>query len=305
MVREPRYIVDVYEVSPGTQPSQPSQALSNQWVEKWCKGFGGNLVEQVDPSRLSVTIRSGSLAHLPRHMGLGSGTQLAFAAAVGLSSFLGQPIPSTGEIAAVMGRAGRSAIGSYGFFQGGFLVDRGVGPGDVIAPLDLRLEFPSTWPIVLILPEHHQGLSGSSETFAFDKITPTTRSVRNKMIELVNRQIVPALASSDYPAFAKAIYQYGNWAGDHFSAIQKGPYNGPLATDLVQKIRDLGVPAAGQSSWGPCIFAIARDDEQARALTDALRDYVAQKHAGRKIQFLLTHADNAGAVTSINQTATR
>ena len=169
-------MVDVCEVSPGTQPSQPSQALSNQWVEKWCKGFAGNMVEQVDPGRFSVTIRSGSLSHLPRHMGLGSGTQLAFAAAVGLSSFLGQPIPSTGEIAAVMGRAGRSAIGSYGFFQGGFLVDRGVGPGDVIAPLDLRLEFPSTWPIVLILPEHRQGLSGSSETFAFDKITATTRS---------------------------------------------------------------------------------------------------------------------------------
>ncbi|MDG2186392.1 MAG: hypothetical protein P8K79_12000, partial [Mariniblastus sp.] len=123
MVREPRYIVDVCEVPPGKRSSQPSQALPNQWVEKWCKGFGGNLVEQVDPSRFSVTIR-GSLAHLPRHMGLGSGTQLAFAAAVGLSSFLGQPIPSTEEIATVMGRAGRSAIGSYGFFQGGFLVDR-------------------------------------------------------------------------------------------------------------------------------------------------------------------------------------
>ncbi|MCH2181929.1 MAG: hypothetical protein MK108_07985 [Mariniblastus sp.] len=305
MIQDPRHIVEIAETDPGNQMSQPGSTLTAEWIEKWRRGFAGNLLEPFDPNRFHVTIASDSLSHLPRHIGLGSGTQLAFSTAVGLSTFFNQPIPSPGEIAAVMDRAGRSAIGSYGFFQGGFLVDRGINQGEVIAPLDLRLEFPAEWPIVLVLPEHQQGLSGKPETVAFEQIEPTPPAFRQKMIELVRGQIVPALAASDYDSFAEALYEYGYGAGDHFSGIQNGPYNGPVATELVRKIRDLGVAATGQSSWGPCIFAIARDDEQARTLIDALQDDVARGQLDGNFRFLLTRADNSGAITRTRQTATR
>ena len=302
MIRDPRHIVDISEVPPGTEPAKAASELPQSWIERWHRAFARNSNEPINPAQIQLTIRPGNFPELPRHIGLGSGTQLALSAAVGLSAYFHQPTPSTGEIASAMDRAGRSAIGSYGFFQGGFLVDRGVGNDEIIAPLDLRLEFPPMWPIVLVLPEHRQGLSGSTETYAFEKIKPTTTSNRNKMIELVRQQIVPALTSLDYPTFANALYQYGHAAGEHFSDIQNGPYNGPLVTDLVQKIRDLGVPAAGQSSWGPCIFAIARDDDQANALTDRLKSYVAREYAGWKFRFLLTYADNLGAITTHHST---
>ncbi|MEE2827402.1 MAG: hypothetical protein VYE64_12315, partial [Planctomycetota bacterium] len=259
MIKDPRHIIEITEIDPGQAPVLPGSTVTDAWVEKWRQGFAGNLPERFDPNRIHVTIGSDHLSPLPRHVGLGSGTQLAFGTAVGLSTFFQQTIPSPGEIAAVMGRAGRSAIGSYGFFQGGFLVDRGIGQDDTIAPLDLRLEFPHQWPIVLALPVDQQGLSGHPETKAFQQIQPTSPNCRHKMIERVRGEIVPALASSDYDSFAEALYEYGYGAGDHFSGIQDGPYNGPAATRMVRKIRELGVAATGQSSWGPCIFAIARD----------------------------------------------
>ena len=301
MIRDPRHVVEITEnVSQGLLPTTDS--LAAQMVATWSEQLGRTLGLTIDPNRFSATLRSESAAGLPRHIGLGSGTQLAFGTAVGMSSFLEQPIPSPGEIAVAMGRAGRSAIGSYGFFQGGFLVDRGVQPEESIAPLDLRLDFPDHWPVVLVIPNHEEGLSGSREKSAFETITPTTDTTRRHMIELVGKQIVPALTSGDYPAFAEALYQYGHWAGQHFSAIQNGPYNGPLATDLVNKIRQLGVPATGQTSWGPCIFAIASDDEQASSLIGALRDYTSSKYPDQTFQILLTAADNAGAITTLYPT---
>ncbi|MCH2179218.1 MAG: hypothetical protein MK106_10485 [Mariniblastus sp.] len=304
MIRQPRHVVEITE-STLQASSKPTDPLASQMVTTWSEQLGRTLGLTIDPSRFSVTLRSDVTAGLPRHIGLGSGTQLAFGTAVGMSTLLNQPIPSPSEIAVAMGRAGRSAIGSYGFFQGGFLVDRGLRPKEVIAPLDLRLDFPSHWPIVLVIPNHVEGLSGAPEKSVFETITPTTHTIRSQMIELVGKQIVPALTSADYPTFAEALYQYGHWAGQHFSAIQNGPYNGPMATDLVNKIRQLGVPAAGQTSWGPCIFAIASDDEQAKSLIGALRDYTSSEYPDQSFQILLTAADNAGAITTLNPTEPR
>ena len=305
MIEDPRHVIEITEIDPDLAPTLPGSAVADAWVEKWRQGFADDLSGSFDSNRFRVSIGSDHISPLPRHVGLGSGTQLAFGTAVGLSTFFHQTIPSPGEIAAVMGRAGRSAIGSYGFFQGGFLVDRGIGQDDTIAPLDLRLEFPHQWPIVLALPVDQQGLSGQPETKAFQQIQPTSPDCRKKMIERVRGQIVPALAASDYDSFAEALYEYGYGAGDHFSGIQDGPYNGPAATRMVRKIRELGVTATGQSSWGPCIFAIARDDEQARTLIDVLQQDVAREQPAGNYRFLLTRADNSGAMIRTHQIATR
>ncbi len=226
----------------------------------------------------------------PRHSGFGSGTQLALSLGMAVTRLLELPSLSPSEMAAAVGRGKRSAIGSHGFFRGGFLVDRGITRDDSLAPLDFQTEFPKTWSVVTATLNDVPGLSGQMELSAFRNLPPTSAAARRELVELVRGQLIPGIMQLDYEWFAEGIYELGRRSGMMFSTIQKGPYNGPQIERLVNKIRDFGVPAVGQSSWGPCVFAIARNDKSAVELADFLRtEYGDQCHVG------ITQADNQGA----------
>ena len=227
---------------------------------------------------------------LPRHIGLGSGTQLGFATVTLLNRFFKLPFLGPLETAVQTGRGKRSAIGSYGFFQGGFLVDRGKCSAAEVAQLDFQTSFPTTWPILIAFPKQRQGIAGVAEDEAFSQIAATPHSHRESLIELTKQVIVPAVLKADYVGFAESIYQFGRGSGRHFAAVQGGDYNGPQVTRLIQQIRQLGVKGVGQSSWGPCVYAISEDQSQVEWLKDRLE---AQWHD--HYQFFITNGDNRGA----------
>src|SRR5215212_7225850 len=81
---------------------------------------------------------------IPSHAGLGSGTQLALAVAKALAELHGIP-GGVIELANAVGRGKRSAIGTWAFDLGGFLVEGGRKPGSTeIAPLLARFEMPES-----------------------------------------------------------------------------------------------------------------------------------------------------------------
>ena len=131
------------------------EAAARRAVEKWLSHFGELLpsplcsATALEDLRLTISI----LQACPRHNGLGSGTQLAITVALALEHHFGLPSAKPDEMAIATGRAGRSAIGTFGCFEGGFLVDRGKTPTENVAPIDLRVDFPEHWPIALVYPE--------------------------------------------------------------------------------------------------------------------------------------------------------
>ena len=221
-----------------------------------------------DVSELPLRIRV--LKTPPRHSGLGSGTQLALSVITATMQCLGLPIPNAQGLAIATGRGKRSAIGSHGFRQGGFLIDRGIGAGEQLAPLDLRIDFPTDWPIVTIMTPDASGVSGSDEKTAFKNLPPSTPQHRQQMVELLKVSIVPAITSRNYDTFAESIFEFGNQSGRMFESIQGGAYNGQAIEDVVNLVREFGVTATGQSSWGPCVFAILRTTDQTNDLIEFL-----------------------------------
>src|SRR5262249_9552130 len=95
----------------------------------------------------------------PDHAGLGTGTQLGLAGAGALAGAAGLPELPAVELARLVGRGLRSALGVHGFAQGGFLIDAGKGTAEGPAPLAARVAFPP-WPVVLALPPWGPGLHG-------------------------------------------------------------------------------------------------------------------------------------------------
>ena len=213
-----------------------------------------------------ITVRS------PRdHIGLGVGTQLNLAIAAGLRRFLNLADTSLEEMSATVGRGARSAVGTYGFELGGLIVDAGKEPGQALGKLATRVALPDAWRFVLFCQPDERGLAGSSEATAFERLKTVPDDVTGKLWTITNDEILPAVEQRDCRKFGGAIYRFGRLAGECFAAVQNGPFASEEIEGLVDLIRAFGVPGAGQSSWGPTVFAVTAGDEEARRLVEWVR----------------------------------
>ena len=273
-------------------------------VERWLTYVNDLLPENARGGRDQLPVRLTIDDACPRHNGLGSGTQLALTLALALQNYFQIPVSKPDELAISLGRAGRSAIGTWGCFEGGFLVDRGKTPHELVAPIDLRLDFPDDWPIALVFSEPSAssglssdqavaGLHGEDEIAAFASLPPTTKQELTEMRAIVKEKIVPAVVNRDYDDFAKALQTFGRRSGDYFKPIQGGTFASPQITQIINLIAANGVLAVGQTSWGPCVFAIGKDMAQLKDATDQVID-----RYGDWCRIEFTHADNIGTRVS-------
>ena len=231
------------------------------------------------------------LSSPPRHAGLGSGTQLACAVATGLAAWCGRPTPTAGALAEWTGRGQRSAVGTYGFLQGGLIVEAGRLPQDPLSPLLSRVAVPAAWRFILVRPDLTGGLSGEDEMRAFATLAPVPSATREALVREVDEHLLPALGVGDCQAFGESVYRYGRLAGSCFAAVQGGPYNGPELTGLVETLRELGVAGVGQSSWGPTVFGIVDSQFTAERIAVELK----RRYSAQRLSITITEADNRGA----------
>jgi beta-RFAP synthase len=208
----------------------------------------------------------------PDHAGLGVGTQLGLSVAAGLRRFLNLPELPVEELANSVGRGARSAIGTHGFQHGGLLVDAGKAPGESLGKLHCRVETPDEWRFVLIRAEAARGLAGDREADAFARIPPVPIEVTNELWRIVESDMLPAIERLDCSAFSEAVYHFGRLAGECFAPVQGGPFATRGTAQLIEAIREQGVNGVGQSSWGPTVFAITRDQAQAEGLVQWLNE---------------------------------
>jgi len=206
---------------------------------------------------------------LPPHAGLGSGTQLALAVGRALVELLDLPRPSPAELASAAGRGVRSAIGTFVFDGGGFVLEGGRRDGGGLAPLLLQRPMPSSWRCVVVVPVAPSGLSGDAEAMAFQSLPAPAQSEVERVAHLVLMGMLPALAEARLSEFGTALSEVQRITGGWFATSQGGAFApGPTAA-VVHALRAAGAEGVGQSSWGPTVYALAADDADADRLAAA------------------------------------
>jgi beta-ribofuranosylaminobenzene 5'-phosphate synthase len=211
------------------------------------------LVTQV-PHRVSV------LACPEQHTGLGVGTALGLAVAKAITQHAGENFTSV-ELARMVGRGARSAIGVHGFDSPkSFLVEGGKLPGAELSPLVLALDFPAEWKITLHMPEGEESTwAGPRERQAFSSLAELpaiSASAMDVLCRLILLGMVPALLEKDLRTFGDAVYEYNARVGELFAPVQCGRYTSPAITAKIHELRAKGIRGVGQSSWGPTVFAM-------------------------------------------------
>jgi beta-ribofuranosylaminobenzene 5'-phosphate synthase len=256
-------------------------------VRTWRRRFSEHY--KVDPD-LAVRVREG----IPRHVGLGSGTQLALAVGLALATGCGIDVRAS-ELAAVMGRGRRSGIGVAAFQSGGFVIDAGHRldgpPPDAPPTIVVRRDFPADWAFVVAVPEVERGCSGRREEGIFSSLPPSVR-VSEEVCRITQLQLLPALVEHDIEQFGRALTAVDRATGRFFAEAQHGLYSDATGGQAIDALVRAGALGAGQSSWGPAVYGLvaARD---APRVEEEVRDALSGR--GVEAQVFVAHGRNTEA----------
>lgn len=234
---------------------------------------------------------------MPSHVGFGSGTQAALSAAAAVNELYGLGM-SVRELATAVGRGGTSGIGVASFEMGGFIVDGGhrfdekgsFSPSSASkaapAPVLFRHDFPD-WNIVLALPES-PGAHDAREVDIFQKECPIPINEVQELSHLMLMKMMPAIMEQDIEAFGYCINHIQN-IGFKKREVQ---LQHKVVRDVMSLMQDNGAYGAGMSSFGPAVYGIIDNKEDASYLQEDVQELLDRTIGGRVI---ITKANNAGA----------
>lgn len=242
MLEEPKLEI-VFSLAEEDRVSGELSHRAEEFIELWR-----------DHTGVTGAVRCEIVSSAPEHVGLGLGTQLGLSIAWGLDSLFDREDVDLKERAMSVGRGLRSAVGTYGFRDGGFIVDDGKTSQDSLGQLHERILIPNEWRVLLVRPHGITGLAGKAEMSAFDSMVPVSEEIRETLRRELYDRMVPAAREGDFESFSESVYQYGYSAGECFSANQGGPFLTAAIAEFVCFCRERGVPGVGQSSWGPTVF---------------------------------------------------
>ncbi|MBA3314735.1 MAG: hypothetical protein M3552_19405 [Planctomycetota bacterium] len=213
---------------------------------------------------------------IPSHRGFGSGTQLAYAVAAAMERVLDvRPVMGGCDL----GRGKRSAVGTLGFGDGGFITDRGFEHRTSLETRWNRRDVPTDWRFVIVDPLGPGGPAGAAESTGFQALPPMSRCATEALFEFLAEQILPGLDQSDFARFAGGIADFNRLVGEHFAPIQGGVYGHPLIRNLAESLNETKWPYLAQSSWGPAAVAPCESEGSANELIAFLNRHVSQDEA--------------------------
>ena len=246
--------------------------------------------------RIDAGVRVKVEQRIPRHQGLGSGTQMALALGAAITTLHGVNA-GVEDIALATGRGRRSGVGLGVFRHGGFIVDSGRSPGRALPTTVFRHDFPAQWRFVLALDAQAQGISGAAERRAFKSLPDLPAGAGAAICRQALMQLLPAILERDCKRFGAAVSSIQASIGACFSAVQGGLYTSDKVRQALEFLSTHGATGIGQTSWGPTGFAVFPDQHSAQQAMDA---FPTQDNT---VKLVLVHAQNNGAVINSRATA--
>jgi beta-ribofuranosylaminobenzene 5'-phosphate synthase len=280
--------IDAYQTAL-TLSAQPQQTPVDPWASSILQQHL-KFLETDKPVHLNIQ------QAIPRHSGLGSGTQMALAVGAGVNTLLNYAVDSS-RIAAAHQRGARSGIGIATFDHGGLVVDGGRGPNTSVPPLLARHAFPEAWHFLLIADQSRDGLHGSGEKNAFKQLPPLSVGATHAIQHRLLMQGLPALIEQDYDAFSAFVGALQSYNAEYFSPAQGGTYASQSVARILDAFHQQGYRGLGQTSWGPTGFVLLPSKADAlKQQAKLVQQYATDTH----LSFIVTAAINDPAHIEIN-----
>ncbi|NOZ89159.1 MAG: hypothetical protein GXO15_04455 [Crenarchaeota archaeon] len=194
---------------------------------------------------------------IPRHVGLGSTTQLWLAVHTAAAVLAGKGVE---EAVKAAGRSRLSGVGVGVFLWGGLVADTGLRGGrpGTVAPMTWT-PLPREWTILAVLPRVE---GWRVEEGAEEEATVLQAALRaggggcSRAVEALVSKVYPGAATGDFDLFTEGLEDIEAATAAAFSGSQPGGAYCCSETRLAaEELRRAGGRAVGQSSWGPLAYA--------------------------------------------------
>lgn len=266
--------------------------------------YAKDSIELLNVSGIDLDIETA----IPRHMGLGSGTQLALAIHTAIARAHDRS-PDLRENAPMLDRGGRSGIGVGTFEAGGFLIDAGHASDQftpdrpptgswTVPPISARHPIPDHWRFLLVIPDMTPGRSEADEDASMRSIVESADSaVADEIASVVLDHLLPGLATERISLVGEAMTTIDRLNGRWFESEQGGRHR-PATRTIVELLRnEPAIFGTGQSSWGPTIYGLtdSRRESQAKAAGEAALE---ELDCGGRVR--LAQPRNTGATVAMS-----
>jgi beta-ribofuranosylaminobenzene 5'-phosphate synthase len=257
--------------------------------------FAKRFVEKTHIEGADVQIKK----EIPKFVGLGFHTMLALSIGVGLSKLYDLDL-SVEDVSLIMGRGTITALGVYAFKTGGFIVEGGFKVDQrekMVPPLIYKGTMPKNWYFVVAIPNESRAQIAKmrekeDEILGNLKIMP--KELSDELSRLVLVKLMPAFIEKDLKSFGEALTAFNSKLGRFWKDYQEGTYCNQVVEGGVKLMLSKS-SCACQTSWGPTHYSIVKGEREAKALTEALKQYL-DKNGGGEVFF--AKANNSGASIS-------
>lgn len=206
---------------------------------------------------------------IPKHVGLGSTTQLLLSVIHGLLLANNFTKFSIIDVARRVGIGKISGVGTYAYVHGGFIIDAGKARDNEFPALLLRLPFPEEWVFLIVVPRG-KGLDERAEEMVFTSASGLEPKIVWQASFILFHELVPALLDRNFVEFSRSLSKFQEVVGSMFSQYQGGVF-AHYSVRAIEALKGAGVIGVGQSSWGPAVYGLVRNVEEARTVIGALR----------------------------------
>jgi len=192
---------------------------------------------------------------IPRHVGLGSTTQLTLGVGLALAK-LNNIRVEIENLASLLGRGKNSGAGIYTFKYGGFVMDSGVKGS--IPQLIIREDLPEDWGFLLIIPHVKRGFDEEEEKPIMRDLAGRVE-IAEKICHRILLGLLPALKERNIEEFGKHLTEIQMLVGKHFEEYQGGEFREDVKF-MLEFLKE-NTYGYGQSSWGPTLYGLIKKDD--------------------------------------------
>jgi beta-ribofuranosylaminobenzene 5'-phosphate synthase len=259
------------------------------------------LTYQIQIPKLKIDV----IDNIPEHQGLGSKTQFLMTIAKGITMFAKLDL-SIEELATLIGRGGTSGIGIRTFAQGGFVLDGGHSYGSGLekeqflpssaslappAPQLIHYDIPREWRILLIALNVQQGANNVDEINIFQKYCPIDQEDVMNISHRILMQLLPGIVTKRLDLVGIA-QKYINAHG--FKKIEISLQH-PYVKELINWLEKKSSYPIGMSSFGPTIFLIVPDENEAIKFQKMIEKKIADDPNSPNGTITIVIPNNSGA----------
>ncbi|MCS7125992.1 MAG: hypothetical protein NZ929_03685 [Aigarchaeota archaeon] len=220
---------------------------------RWLKDLAENIVKRLGIDGLMIECSN----HIPRHVGLGSGTQTILSIGLAVSKIYKLDL-TLRDIALMFNRCRKSGAGFWLFQVGGIVIDGGNTSEEEIPPLLARFDLPEEWMILLAIPLNEGlGLHGRIEEEKFKMLNAADPKEASLIILM---KLLPSIVQRNFERFSEAVEELDLVTSRFFETAQSGRYF-KSSSKVVEFLKNIGVRGVGQSSWGPTIYGFLESSE--------------------------------------------